>query len=89
MTRPAYRPAHSRLQPGGTTYRPPAPRRWRRVALAILLLIIAAVITVEVAALYAEHHPAAPRPPASVPTTYGAPGPNGGPVAVRAACVAP
>lgn len=81
--RPSYIPADARYVPGaGRTYRPRS--RWNRALWAALLLL--ALLCVVLACVLWWPAPAAPscagRPSCSswvVPTTYGPPGPSGGP----------
>lgn len=76
--RPDYVPAGARYVPGPRTY---APRRrlplWLRLVVALAVTVSAVALVVLVATAYAGAHPA----PATfvTPTTYGPPGPTGGP----------
>lgn len=84
MRRSAYVPTHSaapRAPYAPTTY-VPRPRR-RLLWLLGLLLALAMVLSaaVVVAGAYVDTHPR----PGVTPTTYGPPGPNGGPVVVEVA----
>lgn len=80
--RPSYVPAGAKYDPGPRTYRAPAPR-WARVALGLGLALLALAAVLFIALTWPRSSTAAPGCGGMcVPTTYGAPGPNGGPAEV-------
>lgn len=79
MRRPGYVPTGSRYVPGPRTYR---RRRLLRLVVPIMLALVLAALLIGLGLWWASAAPAAPAVPASLPTTYGPPGPAGGPIVV-------
>lgn len=76
--RPSYVPAESRYVPGPRTYRRRGATRAVRILLAVIVAAAVVALAVLIGTAYAGAHPR-PAGPFVTPTTYGAPGPTGGP----------